>query len=73
MLPDTSLHEARKVAQRICQKVHAVRFPDALANLQVSISIGVASFPVWMLEQRKSCLNRLIRPSTGQKQMAGIK
>jgi len=45
MLPDTSLHEARKVAQRICQKVHAVRFPDALANLQVSISIGVTSFP----------------------------
>lgn len=45
MLPDTSLREARNVAQRICQRVHSLSFSDALANLRVTISIGVAAFP----------------------------
>jgi two-component system cell cycle response regulator len=45
LLPDTSLREARKVAQRLCQKVHLIRFSDALANLRLTVSIGVAEFP----------------------------
>jgi two-component system, cell cycle response regulator len=45
LLPDTSLREARNVAQRLCQKVHSIRFSDALANLRLTVSIGVAEFP----------------------------
>ncbi|MDK9717094.1 MAG: diguanylate cyclase [Trichlorobacter sp.] len=45
LLPDTSHREARNVAQRLCQKVHSIRFSDALANLRLTVSIGVAEFP----------------------------
>ncbi|SJZ56533.1 diguanylate cyclase (GGDEF) domain-containing protein [Trichlorobacter thiogenes] len=45
LLPDTSLLEARNVAQRLCQKVHSIRFSDALVNLHLTVSIGVAEFP----------------------------
>jgi len=45
LLPDTSHREAKNVAQRLCQKVHALRFSDALVHLRLTVSIGVAEFP----------------------------
>jgi len=46
ILPDSSLKDAVFVAERIRQSVMETKFSDKLAGLNLTVSLGVASFPL---------------------------
>lgn len=45
ILPSTGFDGAELVAQRIWRKIESYRFPDPKISIQVSVSIGISSFP----------------------------
>jgi diguanylate cyclase (GGDEF)-like protein len=61
VLPNTSLHDALAVAERIRRSVEESRFPGKLQGMKITVSLGVSVYP----GEGVDCIEDLVREADG--------